>query len=149
LLVASACSKAPAPVPSEPLITPLATQDVPPAAAPIEETIHSNVVANGVGASYRASFLADQLHQITETRAGSQAGAYEFRGARLLGYTGAALSRPGAGELRFNMQGVVTMSKADAGTVPAEEISAIRTRAQLLRSHALAQRASRSHQPQH
>ena len=49
-------------------------------------------------------------------------------------------------ELRFDLQGALELAKsASVGTVPPEEISAIRERAQLLRSHALAQKTNRDH----
>jgi hypothetical protein len=48
-------------------------------------------------------------------------------------------------ELRFDLQGAVELAKAGAGTVPQEEVSALRERAQLLRSHAVAQKANHNH----
>ncbi|HKS58159.1 MAG TPA: hypothetical protein VJS12_22880, partial [Steroidobacteraceae bacterium] len=83
--------------------------------------------------------------RIVEQRADSRQGTYDFRGARLLHYSGSGLSTADPIELRFDLQGALTLSKAGAGAVPAEEVSAIRERAQLLRSHALAQRSSRDH----
>ena len=48
-------------------------------------------------------------------------------------------------ELRFNLQGAVELAKSSAGAVAPEQISAIRERAQLLRSHALAQKNNHNH----
>lgn len=147
LVFIGACSKERAQPANPPLAAPLASQNTQAGIAQNEEIIASDLVAAGMPASYRATFAAGQLQRIAETRAALHTGEYEFRGARLMRYAGAALSNGGAIELRFDLQGGITMSTGGSGQVPAEEISAIRTRAQLLRSHALAQRASRSHQP--
>lgn len=146
LLALGACSKEsqpPAqPTPSTPLVaaapqTADATADA--------RTLNSHVNAAGIAATYEATFGAEEQLRITEQRQDSRNGEYEFRGARLLHYSGGALSSPAPIELRFDLQGVLTLSKAGAGAVPAEEVSAIRERAQLLRSHALAQRTTRDH----
>jgi hypothetical protein len=107
--------------------------------------VSSRINAAGVAATYEATFGAQEQLRIAEQRADSRNGEYEFRGARLLHYFGAGLSSPEPIELRFDMRGALTLSKAGAGAVPAEEVGAIRERAQLLRSHALAQRATRDH----
>jgi hypothetical protein len=84
--------------------------------------------------------------RIAEQRADSRQGEYELRGARLLHYSGNGLSSADDIELRFSLQGVLELAKSGSGgTVSQEEISAIRERAQLLRSHALAQKTTRDH----
>jgi hypothetical protein len=146
LLVLGACSREAPQSAQQPLVMAPPDSAAPAAGAAQEQTIASELVAAGVPTSYRATFATDRLQRIAETRASSHAGEYEFHGARLTRYAGAALADGGAIELRFDLKGAVTMSSAGSGPVPAEEISAIRTRAQLLRSHALAQRATQSHQ---
>lgn len=114
------------------------------------DVLVSAVAAGGIPATYRATFTDDQLRRIDETRTAGAATAnengYEFQGARLMSYTGAPLGGGGAIEIRFNLQGAVMVSRGASGEVTPEEIAAIRTRAQLLRSHALAQRATRTHE---
>ena len=146
LLALGACSKEP-PTPSTPLVTAApqtraASADAQPA---VTETVSSHVNVAGVAATYDATFAAGQLHSIVEQRSDAHRGEYQFRGARLLHYVGSGLANPDPIELRFDLQGALTSAKAGSGTVAAEEISAIRERAQLLRSHALAQRSTRDH----
>jgi hypothetical protein len=140
LLALGACSKEPAP----PQVTPLA-----PAVTQENEatalTLGASVNAAGIEATYEATFEQGEQVRIAEQRADSRKGEYEFRGARLLHYSGNGVSIPDAIELRFNLQGALELAKSASGTVPAEEISRIRERAQLLRSHALAQRAKQEH----
>ncbi len=84
--------------------------------------------------------------RIAELRADSRKGEYELRGARLLQYSGEGLTSADTIELRFSLQGVLEAAKSGSGGgVSQEEISAIRERAQLLRSHALAQKTTRDH----
>ena len=143
LLVLGACSKqAPAPTPETPLVAAAPQTQKPFVAA---ETISNRINAAGIAATYEATFTAEQQVRIVEQRADSRNGTYDFHGARLLHYSGSGLSTADPIELRFDLQGALTLSKAGAGAVPAEEVSAIRERAQLLRSHALAQRSSRDH----
>jgi hypothetical protein len=95
---------------------------------------------------YAAHFESGQLVRITEDRqadAVAHAGEYTFKGARLIAYRGAALSASSAVDLQFDMQGM--LQSGQGPDVTQEDISAIRGRAQLLRSHALAQRATRTH----
>ena len=71
---------------------------------------------------------------------------YEFKGARLLRYSGAPIE-PGANvELRMDVNGKVLSAMAGSQSLSPEQISKITSRAQLLRSHALAQAATRNHQ---
>jgi hypothetical protein len=147
LLALGACSKEPAPAPHAPLVAaaPQAHDATADATAPVSETLTSAITAAGVAATYEATFAAGQLLRIAEQRPDARSGEYEFRGARLLHYSGSGLSTADPVELRFDLQGVLTLSKAGAGAVPAEQVSAIRERAQLLRSHALAQKTTRDH----
>jgi hypothetical protein len=142
LLALGACSKEPAPLQSTPLapaITPMkaATTDA--------NTFSSQINAAGIAARYDATFADGERLRIVEQRADSRTGEYEFRGARLLHYSGGGLSTAGPIELRFDLQGALELAQAGAGAAPPEEISAIRERAQLLRSHALAQKTNHNH----
>ena len=144
LLALSACSKEqPTPAqPSTPLV--VAPAPAPQPAAPAD-TVSSHINAAGIAATYEATFGAQEQLRITEQRPQSRSGEYEFRGARLLHYSGSGLSSAQPIELGFDLQGAMTLSKAGSGPVPPAEVSAIRERAQLLRSHALAQKTSRDH----
>ncbi len=142
LLALGACSKEPASPPSAPLVAALPQARDTDATA---HTVNGRINAMGIEATYKAGFETGERLRIAEQRADSHSGEYEFRGARLLHYSGSGLSSADAIELRFDLQGAMTLSKAGAGAVPAEEISAIRERAQLLRSHALAQKTTRDH----
>ncbi|HEY4367096.1 MAG TPA: hypothetical protein VGN07_07640 [Steroidobacteraceae bacterium] len=99
--------------------------------------------------TYEARFENGQLQHIAESRkspipAGS--GDYDFYGARLMRYRGTALQSGANVELQFDMQGGLTDSRSSDGKVSDEEISAIRTRAQVLRSHAAARHAVQGHE---
>jgi hypothetical protein len=144
LLALGACSKPPS-EPTTPRTPLVAAISQAPDAASDAHTVNSRINAAGVAATYAATFGAEQQLRIAEQRADSRNGEYEFRGARLLHYSGSGLSSADPIELRFDLQGVLTLSKAGAGPVPPAEVSAIRERAQLLRSHALAQRTTRDH----
>ena len=142
LLALGACSKEPAP----PQSTPLAPAITPTKAATADaNTLSSQINAAGIAAKYDATFEDAERLRIVEQRADSRTGEYEFRGARLLHYSGGSLSTADPIELRFNLQGALELAKAGAGAVPPQEITAIRERAQLLRSHALAQKTSHDH----
>jgi hypothetical protein len=142
LLALGACSKEPAPPQSTPL-TPAITPAK--AATADAHTLSGQLNAAGITAKYDATFEDGERLRIVEQRADSRTGEYEFRGARLLHYSGRGLSAASPIELRFNLQGALELATAAGGTVPPEEISAIRERAQLLRSHALAQKTSHNH----
>jgi hypothetical protein len=107
--------------------------------------LSSHINAAGIAATYQATFGAQEQLRIAERRPDSRNGEYEFRGARLLHYSGSGLSSAEPIELGFDLQGAMTLSKAGSGPVPPAEVSEIRERAQLLRSHALAQKTSRDH----
>lgn len=142
-LTLAACSEEPPPSqPSAPLVERSAADAVQPEA----EELRSSFAPGGVEATYRATFRNGQIQHLLETRkATSQSGTYEFRGARLMKYRGAALGASEVIELEFDAQGKVLLARAGDKEVSAEEISAIRDRAQSLRSHALAQHDLRSH----
>ena len=110
-------------------------------------TTRAKLNALGIPTDYAARFEADKLVSIEEQRqppgAAAVDGEYFFEGARLIRYRGAKVSAPAPLDLMFDMQGAV---QSGAGPdVTADDIVAIRDRAQLLRSHAMAQRSSRGH----
>lgn len=136
LFIAAACSKQPAP-PSAPT-TPLVEQGAADARADRVEEFRGRFAPGGIATSYRATFSNGQIQSLEETRdANALTGAYEFHGARLMKYRGAALSSSAQIELAFDEQGKLLVNSA--GVSP-QEISALRDRAQSLRSHALAHR---------
>lgn len=153
LIVASACSRERAAEEAQsnaPITPEIASQDPP---RPQHDAEHSmlsaELNAGGALSRYEAHFANEHLTRIDETRARdgrADAGVYEFYAARLLKYEGVGLTRPSRVRLELDMQGRVTTALADEAPAAAEEISAIRARGQLLRSHALAQRATRSHE---
>jgi hypothetical protein len=142
LLALGACSKQPAPPQSTPLAPVVAPAKTEPANA---ATLSGQLNAAGIAAKYDATFADGEQLRIVEQRADSRTGEYEFRGARLLHYLGNGLSSAASIELRFNLQGAMELAKSSAGAVAPEEISTIRERAQLLRSHALAQKNNHDH----
>ena len=111
--------------------------------------LRGSVTAAGVAATYDAVFAQSQLQSIRERRAsdpGSQS-VYEFHGARLLRYAGAPLTSPGESVvLTFDTEGALLSARQGNAQVAELEVQEIRTRAQLLRSHALAQHAIHAHQ---
>lgn len=138
----AACSKAPEPQQADPVANA-------PAALPqaSSNVLRANLTAAGIRTEYAAQFQANQLERIDEHRVlehATLAGAYEFKGARLLRYHGAKLTDPTQLELEFDLQGVLLSEKTPS--IGAEDVRAIRNRAQLLRNHALAQRATKLHQ---
>lgn len=144
LLATVSCSKQPAT--SAPLVEQSAAD---PKTADVDE-FHGSFAPGGIQASYRATFNDGQIRTIDETRqptaaAAAPRGIYEFRGARLLKYQGAALRSADNLALEFDLQGKVLVARAGEKNASAEEISAIRDRAQLLRSHAVARHAVRGH----
>jgi hypothetical protein len=114
------------------------------------DELTSSLNAGAFPTTYRATFSDGAPQRIVETRQrtgeAKEQGEYEFYGARLLRYKGAGLTQAEAIELEFNLQGVLTRSESPSGTVAETEIAAVRTRAQLLRSHALAQHAVQGHE---
>jgi hypothetical protein len=122
-----------------------------PAPAPIAEpwvtegeSLHVAVNAGGIPTAFTAYFSDEQqLTKIVETRksAGNPQGEYSFTGARLTGYTGAAIGSGESIEFSLDMKGAVSSTTRASDT----DISALRTRAQLLRSLALARRTTAVH----
>lgn len=145
LLVAAGCSKQPpaAAPPSAPLVEQRAAD-----ATPAADELHSSFAPGGIVATYRATFSDGKIQSLEETRrATSQSGTYEFFGARLVKYRGAALGSSDTIELEFDRQGKLLVARAGDKDVSAEEITAIRDRAQSLRSHAVAQHDVQGHDP--
>jgi hypothetical protein len=141
LVVVAACSQEP-PRSTTPLVEQSAAD---PKAVRIEK-FDGKFAPGGISASYRATFSDGHITSLAETREpNARTGAYEFRGARLMKYHGAALGSAASIELEFDQQGKVLVSRAGDKEVAAEEISAIRDRAQSLRSHAVAQRDVQGH----
>ena len=144
LLVATGCSKQPpaAAPPSAPLVEQRAAD-----ATPATDELHSSFAPGGIAATYRATFSDGKIQSLEETRQASQSGTYEFLGARLMKYRGVALGSDDTIELEFDRQGKLLVARAGDKDVSAEEITAIRDRAQSLRSHAVAQHDVQGHDP--
>lgn len=145
LFTAAACSQEP-PTTTAPTTTPLVEQSAAdPKAVRIEE-FQGKFAPGGIAASYRATFRDGHIASLEETRdPNALTGAYEYRGARLMKYHGVGLSSTANIELEFDQQGKVLVSRAADKEVSTEEISAIRDRAQALRSHAIAQHDVQGH----
>jgi hypothetical protein len=108
--------------------------------------------AGGIRGSYIPRFEGDQIVEIGEERAGSGGmvkGRYSFRGARLMRYEGASFEGNAELNAQFTLEGALIEARKGDGPAPEEEITQVRRRAQLLRSHALAQRASKLHTANH
>ena len=122
-----------------------ATEDRPAQNDP--NTTRAKLNALGIPTDYAARFDADKLVSIAEQRqppgGATLDGEYFFEGARLIRYRGAKVSQPARLDLQFDMQGAL-QSGAGPDVTP-DDIVAIRDRAQLLRSHAVAQRSARGH----
>lgn len=153
LLILSACSRdqpANDAQSGAPITPEMSSQDPPRAQNDAAHfVLNAEANAGGVPSRYEAHFAKDQLTRIDESRTRDdkvEVGVYEFYGARLLKYDGAGLTQPTRVRLELDVRGRVTTALADGAPASAEELSAIRARAQLLRSHALAQRATRSHE---
>jgi hypothetical protein len=144
ILLAAGCSKQSPPptTPSTPLVEQRAADPVP---RPAEE-FRGSFAPGGIAATYRAKFSDGKIQSLEETRKpSSQTGTYEFLGARLMKYRGAALQSADTIELEFDEQGKVLKAQASGKEVSAEEITAIRDRAQSLRSHAVSQHSVQGH----
>ena len=139
----AACSKQPAQ--ETPLVIAPAQVTPQPLPPPASSSMTGSIDAAGIPAEYEARFEGNQLQRIVETRASGTA-QYEFKGARLLHYSGTALHTRETVDLRMDVNGKVLSATSGAQPMQQEQISEISSRAQLLRSHALAQSASRSHQ---
>lgn len=123
-------------VPPTPLVT-----------APASLAAHTHrTSAGGIAARYTPLFENETLVGIDEQReSDGRSAKYVFNGARLVRYEGAPLDGEGWLVAEFDMQGKLISARIDGRDATEEQLSAIRTRAQLLRSHAMAQRASRTH----
>jgi hypothetical protein len=144
VFIVAACSKESpsSSTPTTPLVE-LSAAD--PKAVRIEE-FHSKFAPGGIAASYRAMFSDGKIKSLEETREpNALKGVYDFQGARLMKYQGAALGSAATIELEFDQHGKVLVSRAGNKEVSAEEISAIRDRARSLRSHAVAHHDVRDH----
>jgi hypothetical protein len=144
LLLATACSKEPKPAtaPGRPLVEQSAANPAPGAT----DEFQASFAPGGIAATYRAKFSEGKIQSLEETRtAMSQTASYEFLGARLMKYSGAALNSNDRIELEFDQQGKVLKASAGTKEVSAEELTAIRDRAQSLRSHAVSQYAVKGH----
>lgn len=146
LLLSAGCSKQQT-APGTPLVEQRAAD---PTALPREDLAREEFrgwfAPGGIEASYRATFSEGKIQSLEETRkATSQTGTYEFLGARLMKYRGAAIGSTEDIQLEFDQQGKVLVARAGNKEVSSEEISAIRDRAQSLRSHAVAQHAVQGH----
>lgn len=117
-----------------------------------DEVPHAHVVTAFIGnvsTRYAAHYDGEALVQITEQRQGTPPdvadATYLFRSARLMRYESPTLDGKDWLVLEIDPQGQVLVARN--GTEPAsnEEINAILTRAQLLRNHALARRATQTH----
>jgi hypothetical protein len=147
-----ACSKPPGPgQPGSPDASD-AARAAPEAPPETGDVLRAKTTADGIPTRYSARFDEGQLKTIAEKRTssvGEESGEYRFYGARVTHYQGAALSGGTDVEVEFDMQGGVLSARRVDGSgsaIPPEEVTAIRTRAQLLRSHALTQRSVRAHQ---
>ncbi|GFE78985.1 hypothetical protein GCM10011487_09850 [Steroidobacter agaridevorans] len=145
LLLAVACSKEPRPATAPG--TPLVEQSAADPAQGSADEFRGSFAPGGIAATYSAQFKEGKIQSLQETRqATSQTATYEFLGARLMKYNGAALSSNDSIELELDQQGKVLKAKAGDKDVSAEEIAAIRDRAQSLRSHAVSQYAVKGHE---
>jgi hypothetical protein len=146
LIAIAGCSKEP--VSSAPLVEQSAADRKATAhkAAGLDE-FRGSFAPGGIAAEYRATFSDNQIQTIEETRtADARTADYKFQGARLLKYQGAALGSADQVQLEFDLQGKVLVARAGDKDASPEQISAIRDRAQSLRSHAVAQYAVRGHE---
>jgi hypothetical protein len=110
------------------------------------------IETGGRSASYTPHYEGDQLVEIREERLGTNGlvrGRYEFRGARLMRYEGASFEDDGLLSAEFSLEGALVAAHRGEGQASDEEVVQLRRRAQLLRSHALAQQASKTHAANH
>ena len=110
------------------------------------------IEAGGISGSYTSHYAGDQLIEIREERAGANGmvqGRYQFQGARLMRYEGAGFEDDHMLSAEFNLEGRLVAARKGNGQAAEEEIVQVRRRAQLLRSHALAQHASKMHTANH
>ena len=140
----AACGNSENQTTQQPLVTSAAQSEAANAKIAIE--------ANGISGSYTPHYEGDQLVEIREERSGANGtvqGRYQFRGARLMHYDGAGFEDDDALSAEFNLDGTLVAARKSDGQAAEEEIVQVRRRAQLLRSHALAQHASKMHTANH
>lgn len=115
-------------------------------ASVIEADLHD---AAGL-ASYRAHFQDTQLTRLEEIQ-GARRASYEFTGARLRRYE--STTEGLQTKMEFDERGKLLRSsrtsKGVATTARAEDVDGVRNRADLLRSHALAQKEIQAHTAAH
>ena len=110
------------------------------------DSLTATLTAAGIAVKYRAHFDDNKLTRIEETRtADNRRGEYDFYGARLVKYSGAAFTSNATLLLEFDLQGATTSARATPAPLAESEMGIVRQRASLLRSHALAQRSTRMH----
>jgi hypothetical protein len=110
------------------------------------------IAAGGTSGSYTPHYEGEQLVEIREERLGTNGtvqGRYQFQGARLMRYEGAGFEDDHLLSVEFNLEGRLVAARKGNGQATEEEIVQVRRRAQLLRSHALAQHASKMHTANH
>lgn len=143
-LLLSACEPKAPEAPTKPPAPSAASAAAPSAEEHERPTLQSRFDSAGRRTQYAAYFEGPQLARIEETPdGGGPTAKYTYRGARLLKY-----SQPGnSGEviLELDDRGRVQRALVGQQTLAQTEIDAIRTRAQLLRSHALAKQATKMH----
>jgi hypothetical protein len=128
--------------PQAPLVVaPESTGEVP--ASPVTTEV------GGIVTTYIAHYSGASVQRITELRASASEphGEYEFLGARLLRYRGKTIDGGEMLELEFDLNGSLVSSRKGSSSASPEDIAAIRSRASVLRSLALAQHATQSHVP--
>lgn len=140
----AACGKSENQGAREPLVVPGARSET--------ATLKLRIEANGISSVYVPRFADGQLVEIQEERSnasGTLHAHYEFRGARLLQYRGAGFGSGDPLKVEFSVEGKLIAARQGEKPAPDEEIAQVLRRAQLLRSHALAQTAIRTHTANH
>jgi hypothetical protein len=117
------CSKGPS-SPTEPLVT------APPSSARDTQAIESTLTASDIRSQYTAHLKDGRVVSIDEKRAlpsgQSAQGTYSFYEARLIKYSGDAISTLGNIEVEFDLHGAVKHSNVANDAASTAQISAIR-----------------------
>jgi hypothetical protein len=136
------CSKGPS-SPTEPLVT------APQPSARDTRALQSTLTANDIRSQYTAHVKDGRVVSIDEKRISpsgqSAQGTYSFYEARLVKYSGDAINTLGNIEVEFDLRGAIKHSNLGNDGASTAQISAIRNRAELLRSHALTQQEVQAH----
>lgn len=146
LLLLGACSKDSHQARREPAPAGAVTATLTPLDPESANVLRAQLDAGGIPADYAAHFVDGRIERIVEHRRLADTvlpGEYSFEGGRLLHYRGTQLERPNPIELEFDLQGRLVSGRDPQ--ISEREIAAIRARGQLLRSHALARRATQTH----